>query len=965
MSPPHSQAEIIAHNQGALVELQRAIRLRPQRFSLILARCNYDRLRSQLVQHLQETMALAVVALSPQSRHLRQALEQALPPGGGAALLVTGLETVQSPIPLLQAANLGRDEFPKTLTLPVVIWVNDRTLPLISRHAPDLKSFAGTPIPFEYPPGELIYALHRRANELFQTMLSLGDDSPYPDYTPDYQPGSSLRTELEFALVEIGQAPAAALDSRSPIEGTQSPPALPPSSLPDQEIQASLDFLQGRDALSRGNFDLARYYFDRSLHYWQQNLDPLDQRRLPGSPPPPCPAYKQALLWFYLGVTWRSRAVQERPLYQPLLAKAQTCFRDCLEIFRRHQQPQLVGRFLHALAEVRQKLEDWDGLDRIAQQGLILHRSDGVRLARDHGYLAEVAMARGAPQVAQHNAQKALDILKIATAVAASPPPAVAAPGGSEPGAEPSQEQSTVASPSEPLASLAHRYHRGWYLYLLAQAQIAQGHPVAAIALLQQARHHSHPKHDLSLHQRILETLRDQYFQQKNYRAAFHVKLDQRQIDTRFKRRAFIGASPIQPQDDWLATEIDASGRQADVQALVTRLALPRYPLIILHGPSGVGKSSMLVGGLIPALARSFPEGRSTLPLLIQNYRDWPQSLYQAIETTLLANPSLAEAVPIPEAGVMEGPALLARLRHLIDHHSLQVVLLFDQVEEFFADVPDRAERQDFYSFLVGCLEAPYLKVLLALREDYLHYLLEIERGFDLDILNQDILCRDHRYYLGEFTPEAAKTLIRRLTNQVRFYLEDALVEQLVRDLASPDPEVKPIELQVVGAQLQRQGIDRLATYQSLGPCPKETLVEQFLDTVINDCGPENILLAQAVLYLLTDRHDRNQYLYRPKKSRDDLEAELRLRRFAYTPDQLDLVLEILVGSGLIFHIPNIPMAQYQLVHDYLMNYVRSPATLDQLGWSGAAPVTAWAPSSPTPPGPPAGTAPPGTPAGR
>ena len=426
MTPPHSQAEIIAHNQGALAELERAISLRPQRFSLILAHCNYDRLRSQLVQHLQETVTLAVAARSPQIRHLRQALEQALPPVGTAALLVTGLETVQSPVPLLQAANLGRDEFPKTLTLPVVIWVNDLTLPLISRHAPDLKSFAGIPIPFEYPPGELIYALHRRANELFQTMLSLGDDSPYPDYTPDYEPGSSLRTELEFALAEISQSTPPSGDpvSQVRVAGPRSTSAL--ISLPDQELQASLDFLQGRDALSRGNFDLARYYFDRSLDYWQQNLDHLDQRRLPGSPPPPCPAYKQALLLFYLGVTWRSRAVLERPLYKPLLAKAQACFRNCLEIFRRHQQPQLVGKFLHALAEVSQKLGNWDGLERIAREGLILHRSDGVRLARDHGYLAEVAMARGSPQAAQYHAQKALDILKIATAVAGYPPP----PGG-------------------------------------------------------------------------------------------------------------------------------------------------------------------------------------------------------------------------------------------------------------------------------------------------------------------------------------------------------------------------------------------------------------------------------------------------------------------------------------------------------------------------------------------------------
>ena len=203
MSPPHSQAEIIAHNQGALAELKRAISLRPQRFSLILARCNYARLRSQLVHHLQETMALAVVPLPAQTRNLRQALEQALPPTAAKALLVTGLDYVQRLPSLLQAANLGRDEFPKTLTLPVVIWVNDRSLPLISRHAPDFKSFAGTPISFEYPPGELVYALHRQANTLFQTMLSLGDDSPYPDYTPAYQPGSNLRTELELSLIHI------------------------------------------------------------------------------------------------------------------------------------------------------------------------------------------------------------------------------------------------------------------------------------------------------------------------------------------------------------------------------------------------------------------------------------------------------------------------------------------------------------------------------------------------------------------------------------------------------------------------------------------------------------------------------------------------------------------------------------------------------------------------------------------
>ena len=42
-----------------------------------------------------------------------------------------------------------------------------------------------------------------------------------------------------------------------------------------------------------------------------------------------------------------------------------------------------------------------------------------------------------------------------------------------------------------------------------------------------------------------------------------------------------------------------------------------------------------------------------------------------------------------------------------------------------------------------------------------------------------------------------------------------------------------------------------------------------------------------------------------------------------YGLDQLDLVLEILVGSGLVFMIPDAPSDRYQLVHDYLVSYVR------------------------------------------
>ncbi|MFQ4138961.1 ATP-binding protein [Nodosilinea sp. PGN35] len=944
-------SDIVAHNRAALAELTRAITLRPHRFSLVLARCNYSRLQRLMVDHLQ-TAALIERPLVERSlpTHvptLLQALAldpDARPP---AALMVTGLEQVQNATAVFKAANLGRNAFPQALPFPVVLWVSDRALALLNRHAPDFKSFAAAPISFEYPPGELIDSLHANANDLFATMLSLGDSSPHPTEAADYQPGSALRTELEFALADIAQ-------THTTLDG---------------ELKASLDFLKGRDAFSRSDLDVARYHFEQSLTYWQkahrppqsenrkskiedspeqpahspiQNFSSGDAARrqsqsegltkfkiqnspeqseaspshpltpYPLTPPPPTPRQKQAVLLFYLGATCRSQAILQRVVYDRLLHKAESYFTACLRIFRDLGQPDLVGKFIHALAEVQQKLGVWPALERTAQEGLTLHRQDPVRLARNHGYLAEVALAQGDAATAQTNAERALTILAIAGAVTAN-----------------ANEEPTPAAPA---LGVANQYQRGWYLYLLGRVHIVQNQPEAATTLLEAAYTDTDPKTDLPLYRSILQTLQQQYYQQKKYRAAFGVKLKQRQVDTRFKLRAFIGAGEIQPQElplglaegstqALLATEIQASGRQADVDALTDRLEQARYPLIIIHGPSGVGKSSTLYAGLVPALAKSFPEGRSTLAALVRGYRDWPDEVNQALARALQQQ-SEADGDGIPPAAPIDQTDLSDRLQRLTEQSYRQIVLIFDQFEEFFVDAAEVTQRRDFYAFLLDCLNTPYLKVVLSLREDYLHHLLEIERGFDLDILNNDILSRDYRYYLGNFKATDAKFLIRRLTDDAHFYLETALIDQLVADLSTPIGEVRPIELQVVGAQLQRQEISTLEDYLDLGDHPKETLVQNFLGTVVDDCGAENADLARLVLYLLTDI-DRESRPYRPQKSRDDIEEELNLRGAIYQPDQLDLVLDILVGSGLVFLLPDIPIDRYQLVHDYLVSYAR------------------------------------------
>jgi hypothetical protein len=371
-----------------------------------------------------------------------------------------------------------------------------------------------------------------------------------------------------------------------------------------------------------------------------------------------------------------------------------------------------------------------------------------------------------------------------------------------------------------------------------------------------------------------------------------------------------------------LATEIAASGRQADVDALTSDWRRPAIRWSFSMGHRGWGKALCFTVAWCRPCGNPFPEGRATLPVLVKGYRDWPDAINQSLEVAL----SQQRHQQLDETLLLSAPIarepLLDRLKALTVEAFQQIVLIFDQFEEFIVEASDIAQRLEFYSFFTACLNIPYLKVVLVLREDFLHYLLEIEREFDLDILNHDILTRDNRYYLGNLQPADARELIRQLTHQTRFYLEEPLIDQLVADLSTELGEVRPIELQVVGAQLQRKNIQTLDNYLHLGAHPKEQLVQSFLTMVVHDCGPENADLANVLLYLLTDE-DRESRLYRPLKSREDLEEELQLWGVGYLAEQLDLVLEILVGSGLVFWLPEIPIDRYQLVHDYLVSYVR------------------------------------------
>ncbi len=74
-----------------------------------------------------------------------------------------------------------------------------------------------------------------------------------------------------------------------------------------------------------------------------------------------------------------------------------------------------------------------------------------------------------------------------------------------------------------------------------------------------------------------------------------------------------------------IAPEIAASGRQLDVERLIERIGRHDCKLIVIHGQSGVGKSSLVQGGLVPALKQKVMGTLDTLPITMRVYSHWQE----------------------------------------------------------------------------------------------------------------------------------------------------------------------------------------------------------------------------------------------------------------------------------------------------------------------------------------------------
>ncbi len=877
---------ISPESENTLEELSMALDLYEGEFKLILARCNYRDLRDRLIARLKEIHPQPILQIQlPRSlKDVYTYVIGQISTPHPYAVSISGLDEIADLHAALLDVNINRETFRNNCPYPIVWWISDRTHRQVIRTAPDFESWTTT-LEFAIATDELLTSLEDGSEALFSHVLAPSEIPFFKKLNQIESLGSIQTTELETALKDLGD------------RGLNIEP----------KLQANINFIRGLDTLSPNNYpEKMLEYLQSSLNYWQQISD-----------------FERCGLLYTQLAQLNYRIADNEKYRTPDWEIVRSNSQSAIAAFEKCNRRDLVANEIRRLIAVAKRMDNWEELEKIVQEALVLHLEfqNPQHLATDYRHLAEVSIQKQDWEVARNYAKTAFSFLNKAL--------------------------------EENLK------WRNLYLLTIAKTEVNLGNNQEGLQLLLEAQalgDTGHPQVCIS----ILQELRSLYTRQKQYLEAFVTKQEQYAIEQQYGYRAFIGAGRLQgkrsegkSQTD-VATEIEASGRKQDLDELITRIAKPSYKLIVLYGKSGVGKSSLVNAGLIPKLEHTSFEGKDVAAIAMRVYTNWEEELEKTLASAQGRSPlpplqsgvldDLNNQVPLSK-GDAEGrgiepmlvdgisaqgeglklDGIISKLREK-ESQNKRLVLIFDQFEEFFFVYYNQpTERRRFFEFIGSLLNDSQnlssLKVILSLREDYIHYLLECNQIASMTAIDQDILSKNVLYRVGNLTVAAARSLIQTLTQKSRFYLEPELIEAIADDLKDELDEVRPIELQVVGAQLQHEGIKTLANYRLLGTNPKGVLVERYLNDVIVDCGEENQHLAKFLLFMMTDERGT-----RPLRTRVELEKDLHdlLAEVHGGDSTLDLVLEIFVRSGLVVLIPESPCDRYQLVHDYLAEFIRA-----------------------------------------
>ncbi|MEH1998659.1 MAG: hypothetical protein V7L00_07890 [Nostoc sp.] len=370
------------------------------------------------------------------------------------------------------------------------------------------------------------------------------------------------------------------------------------------EIQANLESLLGFVKQINNHPDSALQHYHKALELWQQSNNLERQAKILGE----------------IGFCCYLKAFKHQDINHPDWHTTWHYVQEYINFIKQFQSPDLIANSVVKFGDILRDLQKWETLHSLSEQALVIHQTNNQlrELAKDYGFLAEVALAQNNWVKANQLVQQALEVF------------------AAIPNLEPANVSGVLFDiPEKDFKSK----DLSFYQFIFGRSQYHIGQIKEATLSLETARDVGNPLEDVRLYLDILRFLQQLYFEQKEYLKAYNIKQQGRSIEQQFGLRAF-GAGRLEatkqafvetlrsnsPQGN-IAPEIAASGRLLDVERLIERMGRPDYKLIVIHGQSGVGKSSLVNAGLVPALKNKAIGIQDYLPVVIRVYTNWAEEL--------------------------------------------------------------------------------------------------------------------------------------------------------------------------------------------------------------------------------------------------------------------------------------------------------------------------------------------------
>ena len=400
-------------------------------------------------------------------------------------------------------------------------------------------------------------------------------------------------------------------------------------------------------------------------------------------------------------------------------------------------------------------------------------------------------------------------------------------------------------------------------------------------------------------------------------------------FDRKYRQNAKVveHASPYKFLDYYNPEDQDLFfGRDQEIRSLRQKFYQSR--LLVLHGESGTGKTSLIRAGLMPQL-----DPESYMPVYVRVLKEPLQEIKRELirqlgleGSSFPSREGLGVGFPSWEGagvgfpsweGAGVGSSLAGFLLYVTERVSKTVVIVLDQFEEFFLRFSEEVRAQ-FEQELATCIDTPRLdvKVLIALRADYFSCLASFEASLPQIFT--------HQLQLERLTEAQALEAVIKPAQRLGIQVDEPMAQiKLLPDLLADEGGIEPPLLQIVCAELyehaQREGRREigLADYEALGDVKR--CLGRYLEAKLRQFGKAQ-RTAKGVLKALVTTEGTKRASFLP-----ELQARMHTLGVEFAEETLQQkYLDKFVRDRLVRVEDVEGEARYELSHDYLAKQIEA-----------------------------------------